>query len=132
MYFYLCIWVRQKVSNFGLMADLSHFPATKESACFILRTLRPFLTHFHIGNIVTTPGMPAYGDKHPYFGYPHSKNDVPELTEFLSLLRSEGFFNAEHPYPLTFEVRPQAGEDPEIVLANAKRTLRRAWSLLEN
>lgn len=124
--------MREQVSNFGLMADLSHFPATRENARFILRTLRPYLTHFHMGNIVVEPGLPAYGDLHPHFGFPHSVNDVAELAEFLSLLREEGFFCEEHPYPLTFEVRPQADEDPDIVLSNAKRALQRAWSLLKD
>lgn len=124
--------IRERASNFGLLADLSHFPATRESSRFVLRTLRPFLTHFHIGNIVTTPGKSAFGDLHPRFGFADSHHDIFELANFLSLLRGEGFFDAANPYPLTFEVRPQPGDTPEIVLANAKRTLQRAWSLLED
>ena len=38
--------------NFGLMADLSHFPTTYETSRRVVRTLRPYITHFHIGNAV--------------------------------------------------------------------------------
>ncbi|MBQ6663214.1 MAG: sugar phosphate isomerase/epimerase [Firmicutes bacterium] len=124
--------VRESVPNFGLLVDLSHFPAIGEDSCFILRTLRPYITHFHMGNIVIREGMPSYGDNHPRFGYPASENDVKELLHFLSVLGREGFFCEDSPYPLTFEVRPQPGEDPDIVLANAKRTLNRAWSLISS
>ena len=31
--------------NFGLMADLSHFPTTYETSRCVVRTLRPYITH---------------------------------------------------------------------------------------
>ncbi|MBR6114327.1 MAG: TIM barrel protein [Oscillospiraceae bacterium] len=118
--------------NFGLLADLSHFPTTYETSRFVVRTLRPYLTHFHFGNAVVQPGCDAYGDKHPRFGYPDSANDTPELLDYLRVLKEEGFFNAEDPYILSMEVTPRPGEDEEIVLANTKRVLNRAWALLED
>ena len=125
--------VREQVPNFGLMADLSHFPMTYETPGQVIGVLRPYLTHFHIGNtVIGDPAAPAYGDEHPRFGFPGSSNDTAEVLAFLRTLRKNGFFRAEDPYTLTFEIKPWTGEDVETVLANAKRTLSRAWALLED
>ena len=125
--------VRSRCPNFGLMADLSHIPMTYETSRQVIPTLRPYLTHFHIGNTVCLdPTAEAYGDEHPRFGFPNSSNDVPQVLDFLRVLRKNGFFCPENPYPLTFEIKPWHGEDVGVVLANAKRTLRRAWDLLED
>ena len=118
--------------NFGLIVDLSHIPITHENTRFVIRTLRPYITHFHYGNAVTDPSCDGYGDKHPRFGYPNSANDTKELLDFLRILREEGFFNAENPYILSAEVTLRPGEDEQIVLANTKRVLNRAWALLED
>jgi sugar phosphate isomerase/epimerase len=124
--------MRTTHSNFGLLIDLSHFPTTYETSRFVVQTLRPYITHLHIGNAVVQPGCDAYGDLHPRFGYPHSANDVAELAEFFTILRQEGFFRAEKPYVLSVEVTPRPHEDAEIVLAGCKRTINRAWALAEN
>lgn len=124
--------MRTTHANFGLMVDLSHFPTTYETSKFVIQTLRPYITHFHIGNAVVKEGYEAYGDQHPRFGYPDSANDVEELLEFLKVLKEEGFFNAENPYVLSFEVKPWKDEDPAIIMANSKRVLNRAWALLED
>ena len=124
--------MRSRVSNFGLLADLSHFPTTYETSRFVIQTLRPYITHLHIGNAVMKPGCDAYGDKHPRFGYPDSANDTMELVDFFRVLREEGFFRKEEPLALSMEVSPRPGEDADIVLANTKRVIRRAWALLED
>ena len=125
--------VRSRCPNFGLMADLSHFPMTYETSEQVIPVLRPYLTHFHIGNTVCQdPAAEAYGDEHPRFGFPNSGNDVPQVLDFLRVLRTNGFFCRENPYPLTFEVKPWKGEDIDVILTNAKRTLNRAWALLED
>ena len=125
--------VRESCPNFGLMADLSHFPMTYETSAQVIPVLRPYLTHFHIGNTVCQdPAAEAYGDEHPRFGFPNSSNDVPQVLDFLRQLRANGFFCPERPYILTFEIKPWAAEDADIVIANAKRTLNRAWALLED
>lgn len=125
--------VRTRCPNFGLMADLSHFPMTYETSTQVIPVLRPYLTHFHIGNTVCLdPAEKAYGDEHPRFGFSNSSNDVPQVLDFLRLLRKNGFFCPEDPYPLTFEIKPWHGEDIDAVIANAKRTLNRAWALLED
>ena len=46
------------------------------------------------------------------------------------MLKEEGFFDAENPYVLSMEVTLRPGEDEDIVLANTKRVLNRAWALL--
>ncbi|MGB8452900.1 MAG: TIM barrel protein [Anaerocolumna sp.] len=124
--------MRTTHNNFGLIVDLSHFPTTYEKSQFVVRTLRPYITHFHIGNAVVKPGHEAYGDQHPRFGYPGSANDTPELLDFFGVLKEEGFFNANEPYVLSFEVKPWADEDADIILANTKRVINRAWALLED
>ncbi len=124
--------MRTTHSNFGLLVDLSHFPTTYETSKFVIRTLRPYITHLHIGNAVVEQGKDAYGDKHPRFGFLHSANDTEQLLDFFRVLKEEGFFCAEDPYVLSLEVTPWEDEDADVVLANTKRVINRAWALLED
>jgi len=125
--------VRTQVPNFGLMVDLSHFPMTYETSAQVISTLRPYITHFHFGNTVCQdPAAVAYGDEHPRFGFPNSSNDTAEVLDFLRVLKANGFFCAENPYTLTFEVKPWADEDIDTIIANSKRVLNRAWALLDD
>lgn len=124
--------MRTSHNNFGLLADLSHFPTTYETSRFVIQTLRSYITHLHFGNAVVQPGCDGYGDLHPRLGYPNSANDTKELLEFLRVLKEEGFFRAREPLVLSMEVTPRPGEDAKIVLANTKRVLDRAWALLED
>ena len=94
--------MRTTNNNFGLMVDLSHFPTTYETSKFVIQTCRPYITHFHIGNAVVEEGCEAYGDMHPRFGFPNSANDTEQLLDFFTVLKEEGFFNAENPYVLSF------------------------------
>jgi len=121
--------MRTACRNFGLLVDLSHFPTTYETSQFVIRTLRPYITHLHIGNAVVQPGCEAYGDQHPRFGFPNSANDVSQLVDFFRVLKEEGFFCAERPYVLSFEVKPWGDEEEAIILANTKRVINRAWAL---
>lgn len=125
--------VRLSATNFGLLVDLSHFPQTYETSDYVFRKLRPFITHLHIGNaVMDNRDYVAYGDTHPRFGFPHGKNDLPEVLDFLRAARNEGFFNEEKPMVLSFEVKPWQNEDSDVVIANAKRIFNRAWALLED
>ncbi len=124
--------MRMTHRNFGLMVDLSHFPTTYETSRFVIQTLRPYITHLHIGNAVVKEGCEAYGDKHPRFGYPNSANDVEQLVDFFTVLKEEGFFNAKNPYVMSMEVSPWGDEDGDIILANTKRVINRAWALVED
>lgn len=124
--------MRTTHNNFGLLVDLSHFPTTYETSQFAVRTMRPYITHFHIGNAVVKKDCPAYGDKHPRFGFPNSANDTAQLLDFFRVLKQEGFFDASRPYVLSFEVSPFGDEDGDLVLAGTKRVINRAWALLED
>ncbi|MCI8624477.1 MAG: sugar phosphate isomerase/epimerase [Provencibacterium sp.] len=124
--------MRTTHANFGLMVDLSHFPTTYETSRFVIRTLRPYITHLHIGNAVVQKGCDGYGDQHPRFGFPNSANDTEELLDFFRVLKEEGFLDAQNPLVLSLEVKPRADEDDGAVLAGTKRVIRRAWALLED
>ncbi|MFI3326600.1 MAG: sugar phosphate isomerase/epimerase [Clostridia bacterium] len=121
--------MRKTHNNFGLIVDLSHFPTTYETSQFVIRTLRPYITHFHIGNAVVIEGCEAYGDQHPCFGYENSANDTEELVDFFKVLKEEGFFNCQNPYVLSIEVKPWADQDADIIMANTKRVINRAWAM---
>lgn len=124
--------VRMTNNNFGLLVDLSHMPLTHETPRFVIQTCRPYITHLHFGNAVTVNGAAGYGDLHPRFGYPESANDTKELVEYLKVLKEEGFFCPDDPLVLSMEVTPLGDEDEDIILANTKRTLNRAWAMLED
>jgi len=123
--------MRNYCSNFGLVVDLSHFPLTYEDSRFVITTLKPYITHLHFGNAVADdPNHAAYGDMHPRFGFPNSANTIEDLKDFLAILKEEGFFRADDPMVLSFEVKPWADEDPDMIVANTKRALNRAWAML--
>jgi sugar phosphate isomerase/epimerase len=120
--------VRQKYDNFGLMIDLSHIPLTGEDIREALLTIKDYLVHVHIGNAVCEDvSMEAYGDNHPRFGFPGGENGVEELVEFLRTLIDIGYLAENKSSIVSFEVKPWGDEDPDIILANAKRTLNEAW-----
>lgn len=124
--------MRLHYPNFGLLIDLSHIPLCHENARDVIRTCRPYITHLHFGNAVAKPGSEGYGDHHQRFGYPNSANDIPKLLDYLEALKEEGFLNAKAPMVFSMEVSPTEEEDEEIVLANTKRCLNRAWALLDD
>ena len=64
------------------------------------------------------------------FGFPESANDTAQLIEFFRVLREEGFFREQEPYVLSVEVKPWGDEDADIVLANTKRVIERAWAMV--
>ena len=123
--------VRRTHDNFGLMVDLSHLPLLRETAEQAIVPIKDFLVHAHMGNcVVRDPTLPGYGDLHPRFGFPGSENDVAELTDYLQILLKIGFLNPENPPIVSFEVKPFGDEDPDLVVANAKRVLNEAWARL--
>lgn len=123
--------IRKGYDNFGLMVDLSHLPLIRETAEESILPIKEYLVHAHMGNcVVKDPGMPGYGDAHPRFGFPNGENDVDELVEFLRVLKDIGFLNDKEPPIVSFEVKPFGDEDPDVVVANAKRTLNAAWAKL--
>jgi sugar phosphate isomerase/epimerase len=123
--------VRREHPTFGLMLDLSHLPLQFETAEDALQVAKDYITHIHIGNCVLNDrGHPLYGDLHPRFGCEGGENDVPELIEFLRVLRDIGYVGDGKQNVVGFEVRPHQGESSELIVANAKRTLMEAWARL--
>ena len=120
--------VCRECDNFGLMVDLSHLPLLRETSVESLLPVKDYIVHAHMGNCVCKdPALPCYGDAHPRFGFPGGENDVDELVEYLRVLLSIGFLSKEKRPVVSFEVKPFGDEDPDLVVANAKRVLNRAW-----
>jgi sugar phosphate isomerase/epimerase len=126
-----CRRIRQDFPDFGLLYDLSHMPLLGETADYALGTLKDYLVHIHVGNGVTDPGTPGYGDLHPRFGWPGGSNDTLQLAEFVRTLHKVGYLSEDKPERpwVGFEVKPQSAEEiPSLVIANAKRVWQDAWS----
>ncbi|MBT2755485.1 sugar phosphate isomerase/epimerase [Mesobacillus foraminis] len=125
--------VRKQDPSFGLMIDLSHLPMQRETSIEALTVARDYINHAHIGNCyIKDPADPAYGDQHPRFGYPGSENDVEELAEYLRALLEIGYIGEGIKNVVAFEVKPVGNESSDIVIAQSKRTLIDAWSLLHS
>jgi sugar phosphate isomerase/epimerase len=125
--------VKEKFPDFGLMYDMGHAPLLDERPAEALRLLKDCLVHVHVGNCVKTPGHPAYGDKHPRFGLKGGENDIAQLVGFLRALKDIGYIPSapqEISPVIGFELKPVPGEKPETVIANGKRSWRKAWGLL--
>jgi len=123
--------VKRNYPNFGLMVDLSHLPLLKEKPDYAVKTAKNYLVHVHIGScILKDKSHPAYGDKHPPFGMAAGENDVEEVRLFLKALMEIGYIGAGKQNVVAFEVKPLSGQNPDVVVANAKRTLMEAWARL--
>jgi sugar phosphate isomerase/epimerase len=122
--------VAQNHDNFGLLVDLSHIPLLNETPRQALEPVKDYLRAAHLGNAVMTKGMPGCGDNHPIFGTPGSVNDVPEVTDFLRTMVDIGFLNGVDRPIVSFEVKPLPGQQPQLVIANAKRVMEHAWALV--
>lgn len=122
--------VNKKFDNFGLLVDLSHIPLLNESPKEALVPVKEYLTGAHLGNAVTDANNSGYGDNHPIFGTPGSVNDVAEVVAFLRTLFEIGFLNEKQRPIVSFEIKPMEGQDPLVIIANAKRVLQRAWSMV--
>jgi sugar phosphate isomerase/epimerase len=121
--------IRKEHEHFGLMVDLSHIPLIHETIEESLLPVKDYIIHAHIGNcVVKSADMPGYGDLHPRFGFPNGENDVDEVVDYLRVLLQIGFLNEEKPPIVSFEIKPFGDEDPDVVIANAKRTLNVAWA----
>ena len=123
--------ITKEYDNFGLMVDLSHIPMIRETNEESILPIKDYIVHAHMGNcVIKDPSLPGYGDSHPRFGFPGGENDVDELVKYLSVLKSIGFLKEEKRPIISFEVKPFGDEDPELVIANAKRVLNLAWAKL--
>ena len=117
--------------NFGLLVDLSHIPLIRETPEECLEKLKGYVTHVHIGNAVcNSPDSYLYGDFHPRFSLENSAVGIDEIRRFLKKLFETGYFKRKRPV-VSFEVKAWPGDDPDLVLAECKRILNLAWSLLD-
>ncbi len=120
--------VRKSHPGFGLMLDLSHLPLLDEASAYAIETAGDHLVHAHIGNCaMDAPDHPAYGDHHPYFGAPGTRNDVPELAVYLRALVASGYLSKENPRIVSFEIKPMPGDISEMIVAESKHKLFQAW-----
>lgn len=119
--------VRRDFPDFGLLHDLSHIYLCKEEPARHLPLIREFLVGMHVGNSVSQPGHPLFGDSHPLFGIPSSDSDVPQLRNFLKVLFDIGYFRPGRRPLLSFEIRTPMGKEPQDVISHMKRTLQAAW-----
>ncbi|GAB6054362.1 TIM barrel protein [Magnetospira thiophila] len=116
--------------NFGVLADLSHFPLLREDPETALNMVKKFNMQFHIGNCVVEEGHFLYGDLQPRFGVPGGSIDTPQVGEFFRLLLKMGLLNSDNPTIVSTEVRPLLAEESSaLVIANAKRVIRQAWAM---
>ncbi|WHH61496.1 sugar phosphate isomerase/epimerase [Petroclostridium sp. X23] len=123
--------IRSEYNNFGLMVDLSHIPLLRETIEESILPIKEYIVHAHMGNcVLKDPALPGYGDLHPRFGFPGGENDVKELAEYLRVLKEIGFLNEQERPIVSFEVKPFEDEDPNLVVANAKRVLNAAWAMV--
>lgn len=120
--------VRKSHPGFGLLLDLSHLPLLGEPSRDALETAGEHLRYIHIGNCaMDDPTHPAYGDNHPRFGAPGTRNDAAELAEFLKVLLEIGYLQTNERRVVSFEVKPMPDESAEAVIAGSRRTLEDAW-----
>ena len=122
--------IKIKCHNFGLMVDLSHIVQIHETLRENLLPIAPYIRHAHVANAVMKAGAEAVGDMHPRFGFANSEIAVEEVVEFLRILMEIGYLNTKNPPIVSFEVKPWGDEEPELVIANAKRVLNEAWARL--
>jgi sugar phosphate isomerase/epimerase len=120
-------------ANFGLLADLSHFPLLREKPEEAIPLIKPYLRHAHIGNcIMRDRRHPAYGDLQPRFGIPGGEIDTEDVANYFQVLWDNGFFHQKEMPVISAEVRPLlAGEREEVILANSKRVFREAWAMFQ-
>lgn len=116
--------------NFGVLADLSHFPLLREKPEDAIPLVKDFFMHFHIGNcLMRDKKHIAYGDLQPRFGIPGGEIDTPDVRDYFRLLVKLGLLNKENPPVVSCEVRPLLAEETSgVIIANAKRVIREAWA----
>jgi sugar phosphate isomerase/epimerase len=125
--------VRKHTDNFGITMDLSHLMQLGEHPSTAVELAAKFISHIHLANCyLGDTSHPSYGDQHVRFGFPESMVDEKTVASFLKALSNSGVFGHGKRLPLSLEVKPQQGENPDMVIAAAKRSFLRAWQLFIN
>ena len=113
--------VRGSHPNVSILWDLSHAPLLGETP----EDLKPYsslIGHVHIGAAKRVEGR-LY-DWHPGFYRPGSVNDERDVARLLAVLEEMGYRGA-----ISFEVKPEEGQDVREVLGASKEALVRAYRL---
>lgn len=123
--------VRKRIHNFALTLDLSHLIQLGEDPPASVRRAAGVIAHVHLGSCyLADSSHPAYGDQHVRFGFTGGAVGEAMVASFLQALYNHEVF-ARGRVPVSLEVKPQPGEDPDVVLSAAKRSFLRAWRLAE-
>ena len=124
--------VHAEFKNFGVLADLSHFPLLDEKPEEAIPLVKDYPMHFHIGNcLFRDRSNPLYGDLQPRFGIPGGELDTEDVRDYFRLLLDLKLFNPEDRPVMSVEVRPLLAEETsEVIIANAKRTIKEAWACI--
>lgn len=115
----------------GVTLDMSHVAQLGETMEEATARLGGLVSHAHLANaVMRNPSSPVYGDQHPRFGAPGSEYGAPEASRFVEMLFARCFSLTDlYPYGkpvISLEVKPAPGDDPDLVLAGAKRVLAKA------
>lgn len=121
--------VRKQFPSFGLMLDLSHLPLQGETPAHAWEVAGEFVIHAHIGNcVMDAPGHPMNGDEHPPFGDPAGRNGVPELVEYLRVLKNAAYLRQGGKNFLSFEVCIYGEWTQTTAVKHCQETLDAAWA----
>lgn len=124
--------IRRRIPNIGLTMDLSHLVLLGEDPGASIATAGEYVTNAHISNcILANREDLRWGDRHPPFFLPGSSVDSTIVASFVSGLRKIGYFKALPGASgmLTFQVKPNADEDPLLVAAGCRRLLEQALTI---
>ncbi len=113
--------VRETHKNVYIMWDLSHGPLLNEDP-EILKSYPDFIGHIHIGCAKKVDDK-LY-DWHPGFYRPGALNTEKDVAKLLAVLHDIGYRGA-----VSFEVKPEEGQNPFEVVYTAKAVLLRAYQL---
>ena len=121
--------VRRQFPSFGLMLDLSHLPLQGQTPAQAWVAAGEYVVHAHIGNcVMETPGHPMNGDEHPPFGDPAGRNGIPELVEYLRVLKNAGYLREGGKKFLSFEVCVYGDWTQAKAVQHCKESLDAAWA----
>ena len=124
--------IYKNYKNFGILADLSHFPLLKEEPKDAIQMVKDYPMHFHLGNCVVKDRKHfLYGDLQPRFGIDGGEIDTKDVRDYFKLLLDNGLLNPKKRPVVSVEVRPLLFEEySELIIANAKRVIKEAWALV--
>ena len=122
--------------DFSLTIDQGHLYLLEEDPSYSLHEAKGLAFHFHLGNCVIKDSKdPAFGAKHPVFGYPGGEVGYEQISSFLSIMRDNQYFERQAPWGksiLSFEIRPILREDPKRIIEQSKEEFLRAWNSFKN